>query len=40
MKKIFIPVVNRSILRKICTEDLSKMYYYHKKRSPRLPHYS
>ncbi len=40
MKKMYIVVNNRWTTRKICTDDLSKMYYYHKRRSPRLPQYS
>lgn len=39
MKKMFILVHSKHSAHKICTEDLSKMYYFHKKSSPRLPLY-
>lgn len=39
MKKIFIVVRTKYSTHKICTEDLSKMYYFHKRACPKLPHY-
>ena len=37
MKKMYIVVFTKKSVHKVCTEDLSKMYYFQKKRSPRLP---
>jgi hypothetical protein len=40
MKKMFIVAHSTYSSHRICTEDLSKMYYFHKKPSPPLPRYS
>ena len=39
MKKMYIVVCTKTSMHKVCTEDLSKMFYFQKKRSPRLPTY-
>lgn len=39
MKKMYIVVQSRLSIHKVCTDDLSKMYYFQKKVSPALPVY-
>lgn len=40
MKKMCITMHHHGSNYRVCTEDLAKMYYFHKKTSPRLPSYS
>ncbi len=40
MKKTYIFVSRRKHLLKLCTDDLTKMFYFQKRRTPPLPSYS
>ena len=40
MKKMYIVVRSKYSTRRICTEDLSKMHYFVKRCTPRLPTYN
>ena len=40
MKKMWIVVIKSNSAQKICTEDLLRMYYYHKRSLPPLPTYT
>lgn len=39
MSKVFIVVQSRRSIYNICTDDLSKVYYFQKRTSPVLPSY-
>ncbi len=36
---MYIVVCTKTSMHKVCTEDLSRMFYFQKKRSPSLPTY-
>lgn len=37
MKKMYIVVQSQNSIHKVCTDDLSKMFYFQKRKSPALP---
>lgn len=39
MKRMYIKVVGNNICRLVCANDISKMYYYKQKETPKLPKY-
>lgn len=40
MKKICVKIGIRNIVRRISAEDISKLYYFKKRNTPRLPKFA